>query len=450
MKSLGHKPRTGLIGISLIVASSIAKLTLASPSAFLERILQTRGGAISRSMPSSSTTNTTSTSSLDPIGGGAINEKQRNLGRSTGPAESTTTNIRGAVGFDPVHHRSHLFHALEGLDRYPNYMSRWNRNDMDRFEDALQQQLRKVQTQRDDIVQRRKGVDGMVERLLDESKEQLESLLEPPTTWEEIFTKVLDPDTSRAIMKSRQFKSKASRPSVQDVLSGNIQVDLDPAQLEQLMEEEMYDVYSLPLLSQNFCAKLREYIRNLSVLGETDEFAHLQVGRRPVDLDTVHVGWINDLLFHLIVRPLSRRLFLESECAGGDLDWRQGYVAGYSVSPASQTSTPRQRLVAHTDDSEVTLNVCLGDKFDGGHLNFRGLRGADEAGHLIDTFEPELGRALLHSGRHLHEVTPVESGDRYAFIIWARSWSGVRASTCPCCWLNRRRQDDCICGSKWN
>lgn len=212
-----------------------------------------------------------------------------------------------------------------------------------------------------------------------------------------------------------------------------------------------FDCVNTVLLSFQFCNRLKEYVHELTMLGSTGEFSHLNLGRRPVDLDTVGLGWVNDLLFHLVMRPISRLLFKDSE-ALDELDWRQGYVAGYSVTPSSQTGTTRHRLVAHTDDSEVTMNLCIGDQFDGGALQFRGLRGTKDAdaGHLIGDFQPQLGKALLHAGRHLHEVTQVTSGDRYAYIIWARSWRGSRAQTCPCCWLNRREGNPCICGPRWN
>jgi predicted 2-oxoglutarate/Fe(II)-dependent dioxygenase YbiX len=106
---------------------------------------------------------------------------------------------------------------------------------------------------------------------------------------------------------------------------------------------------------------------------------------------------------------------------------------------------------------EVTLNVCLGDKFDGGNLHFWGLRGEHVGGNkLLGEYQPEVGRAVIHSGRHLHEVTPITAGDRFALIQWTRSWKSARRETCPCCWLNRRRDSDsekgnsCICGPRWN
>lgn len=173
----------------------------------------------------------------------------------------------------------------------------------------------------------------------------------------------------------------------------------------------------------------------------------MQLGR--TDLDTVGLSWINDLLFQLVVRPISRHLFRQTELERGELDYRHGYFVGYKAKPTM--SAPRERLVAHTDDSEVTLNLCIGDEFDGGALNFRGLRGTEGAGQeIIGTFEPRLGTALLHAGRHFHEVTQVTTGNRYMYIMWARSWSSTRGKVCPCCYLNRRQDNSCCCGPRWN
>jgi hypothetical protein len=57
-----------------------------------------------------------------------------------------------------------------------------------------------------------------------------------------------------------------------------------------------------------------------------------------------------------------------------------------------------------------------------------------------------------HSGRQLHEVLPVTSGNRCGLIVWARSVEGVRQGICPCCWINGRDAIDsaCICGPSWN
>jgi hypothetical protein len=132
-----------------------------------------------------------------------------------------------------------------------------------------------------------------------------------------------------------------------------------------------------------------------------------------------------------------------------------GTGGGPGAIPALLT---RRGLVPHTDDSEVTLNVCLGTDFKGGQLVLRGLRNSAGEGSAEVVLDVKPGRAVLHLGQHLHEVTPVTAGERYALIQWARD-SSYRARTCPCCLINRRNvgarrggggDDTCICDAAFN
>ena len=86
----------------------------------------------------------------------------------------------------------------------------------------------------------------------------------------------------------------------------------------------------------------------------------------------------------------------------------------------------------------------------GGRFGSEACGGTGEEGDLVGEVQPGWAPALLHAGRHLHEVTEVSGGDRYAYIVWARSWKSLRASTCPCCWINRRQDSKCVCDSRWN
>ena len=419
--------------------------------------------------------------SVDAVGGGAINEKPRTyvapnrepasasasalLPDSSPPASAPADAADGA--FDPAS-LSHAMHALLGLDRYPTYLSRWSEGDADRLEASLERQLDLVRRQRASIAERRGGIALLVRKAVEEAEAEgggqgrggsgLRALQRAPESWNDVRDTVLDRGAAEAIFRSKMFRGaleggtaavEQMPPSVQEVLGGGVPVELDPAHLEPWLDQELFDVYSFPLLRPDFCARVRDLVRRVSVLGEAEEHRHLNLGRRPVDLDSLGLGWLNDLMLHLIARPLSRHLFAETE-RFDDLDWRQGYVAGYSRDPSAVRSTPRQRLVSHTDDSEVTLNVGFGNVFEGGALRFRGLRGTGEEGDLVGEVQPRLGTALLHAGRHLHEVTEVSGGDRYAYIVWARSWKSLRASTCPCCWINRRQDSRCVCDSRWN
>jgi hypothetical protein len=283
--------------------------------------------------------------------------------------------------------------------------------------------------------------------------------------------------------------NKKSNITVEQVMRGLIDIDLDAGYLEQLMDEEVTDVYSFPLLSSEFCTKVQTFIKtvwheieNDDAISSSSSSSQAMITR---DLDCLGLNWLNDLLFHLIVRPIARHLYQGTEIEGynskrnvnendtstsslssssvttktnaAELDWRHGFIASYSanVTTPSQILSSRRRLVPHTDDSEVTLNVCLGHIFSGGDVIFWGQRGDDDDGFdndhdHDDAYSPQVGRAVIHAGRQFHEVTEVTSGDRFALIMWTRSWNGIRRTTCPCCWLNGRTNPSCVCGRKWN
>ena len=412
----------------------------------------------------------------DTLGGGAINEKKRLYGKqpiATTSSDTTELSKVGKTNFNPEHQPAHLLHALAGLERYPNYLSRWNYDlsDVDRLETALEEQLEKVRKQKQKILKRNSMLDDIREKVTTQNRVERETdssddasietfdVFAGPQNWEQVRKHVLDPRAATAIFGSKQFRKESSLPTIENVLSGEFRVELDLALLQDWLDEEFYDVYSFPILSRTFCIKLKAAIKSLiDQSGKKDTLLE-DFGRRPVDLDSAGFAWVNNLMFHLVVRPLSRELFGKTE-SFNDLDWRQGYIAGYSHSPSELKGAQRHRLVPHTDDSEVTMNIGMGDDdFKGGDLTFWNLRGTREEGNYVGDFHPQMGHAMLHSGRHLHEVKEVTSGDRFAMIIWARSWNSTRSTTCPCCWMMRRQDGQstsnfvrhrCFNGNTWN
>ena len=407
----------------------------------------------------------------DVIGGGSINEKKRvYYGISMAPkkddGEVVLTKSSKEDSSSPSFQessRAHLMHAIEGLHRYPHYLARWSMEDCHELESALEETLSKVRQQKLQVQNQRQTINQVVaQATLDSSEEgddeDWKEFIQTPQTWDEVRDKILDPKASKAIFRSNTFRHNSTNtiPTVNEVLNKQATVELDVGYLEQLMEEECYDCYSFPIFKPSFCSQLQRYIRWMTTQIENAkncENYDFTSKRGMTDLDNLGLKWLNDLIFHLLIQPISRHLYQQTEDMNGkDLDWRQGYIAAYSHDPTS--TKPRQRLVPHTDDSEVTLNICLGDVFEGGNLVLWGLRNGSPTEQYI--YEPQIGRAVIHSGRQFHEVSEITSGDRFAYILWARSWAGTRATTCPCCWLNNRRslqlgQDsNCICGRRWN
>ena len=216
------------------------------------------------------------------IGGGAINEKPRFYNPNTPSNPSANENGE----WDPEQQVSHMLHAIVGLDRYPNYMARFHDiRDVDALENALKQTLDKVEQQKSDLVERRRGINELVchyNKLKKENKTQSSdgtsendekmhkaeshiwgSDLSPPKSWDELKRRnILNDDAFRIAFKS--MKTNPYRHcELQDIISGDVDLNLNPSLLEDLMDQEMFDVYSFPLLTAE--VSLKAYIINLGV-----------------------------------------------------------------------------------------------------------------------------------------------------------------------------------------
>ena len=228
--------------------------------------------------------NNSSAQQKDLIGGGAINEKPR-LYPNRQTSEHDEGDGRGINGWNPSANLSHLLHALVGLDRYPNYLGRFrDLADIDLVENALESRLRQVRQQRLEIIERRKAIHQLVRKYMITNemgtssevgeKDSFDCIhlwhhhpsLSPPKTWSELRErkvlhekafKVAYQSISKASLNTkRKAKSDKSQkqnidmlPTVEDILEGKVNVDLDASLLENWMSQELFDVYSLPLLT---------------------------------------------------------------------------------------------------------------------------------------------------------------------------------------------------------
>ncbi|KAK1387072.1 2-oxoglutarate and Fe(II)-dependent oxygenase superfamily protein [Heracleum sosnowskyi] len=117
------------------------------------------------------------------------------------------------------------------------------------------------------------------------------------------------------------------------------------------------------------------------------------------------------------ILPMSTIFFPE---VGGDtIDSYHGFIVEYGADTA-------HHLDFHVDDSEVTLNVCLGEKFYGGELFLRGVRcvkhlNVDSELKEIFDYSQVPGRAVLHRGRHRHGALSTTSGHRVNMLLWCKS-----------------------------
>jgi len=219
--------------------------------------------------------------------------------------------------------------------------------------------------------------------------------------------------------------------------------------LKAKVESEV-GVYSMPVLTEEFCVKMCE------------ELEHLEASGLPLvrpntmnnyGIVLTEVGF-NDLLAGLrecIVQPLAAILFPDTMAlkerrrgdsdachsdsngchSGGNccqqsdemsghsgqalLDSHHGFVVQYRIGEDLD-------LGFHYDAADITLNVCLGKKgFTGGELYFRGLLGSPTADDEHLKVGHALGRGILHRGQHRHGALPISAGARYNLILWCRA-----------------------------
>lgn len=220
------------------------------------------------------------------IGGGAINEKTRLylLSSNQSPTQqeaSVGSGDSSSSSWSPGRSLGHMLHALVGLDRYPSYLSRFqNIDDVLALESALKEKLDEVTRQKNEIIAKRKGIRDLVRRYNvligektrheqnqnntsdaaasfnntvecsgSESSIVWHSELSPPRSWADLQNrKILNEDAFNVAFQSMQTSRRMGR-ELGDILNGDVDFDLKPSLLEHLMSQEMFDVYSFPLLS---------------------------------------------------------------------------------------------------------------------------------------------------------------------------------------------------------
>lgn len=208
------------------------------------------------------------------------------------------------------------------------------------------------------------------------------------------------------------------------------------SQLPSVLQEVGEGVYTFELFRQETCRMLLEEAHHFEHFREEHASAHLgpnSMNRYGVVLDDFGLGPSLTQLIRLCVAPLSQTLY--ADVGGGSLDGHHGFVVSYDLGR-------QESLDFHVDDSEVTLNVCLGEEFEGGDLLFQGVRCAEHqstrwlADETVQVAHRP-GQAILHLGRHRHEALPIQKGRRRNLILWCSSAEfrkkGARAPRCRMC-----------------
>ncbi|XP_050203273.1 2-oxoglutarate and iron-dependent oxygenase domain-containing protein CP2 isoform X2 [Mercurialis annua] len=196
--------------------------------------------------------------------------------------------------------------------------------------------------------------------------------------------------------------------------------DNNEESFRSIMSEPSPGVFTFEMLQPHFCDLLLSEVEHFEKWVNDARFRIMRpntMNKYGAVLDDFGLETMLDKLMDGFVRPISRVFF--PEVGGSTLDSHHGFVVEYGDDRDVD-------LGFHVDDSEVTLNVCLGKQFSGGDLFFRGIRcekhvNTGSQSEEIYDYKHEPGRAVLHRGRHRHGVRATTTGHRINMLLWCRS-----------------------------
>ncbi|XP_028805461.1 uncharacterized PKHD-type hydroxylase At1g22950 isoform X1 [Neltuma alba] len=254
----------------------------------------------------------------------------------------------------------------------------------------------------------------------------------------EILLKYLPPGEQNRAQKHRDYRQKIIsnyQPLHRELYTLSPTMFFVPAFLKaindnteqsfrSIMSEPIPGIFIFEMLQPRFCELLLSEIENFEKWVNETKFRIMRpntMNKYGAVLDDFGLETMLDKLMEGFIRPVSKVFF--GEVGGSTLDSHHGFVVEYGKDRDVDSGF-------HVDDSEVTLNVCLGKEFSGGELFFRGTR-CDRhvnTGSQSESFKQEIfdyshvpGRAVLHRGRNRHGARATTSGHRINLLLWCRS-----------------------------
>lgn len=195
--------------------------------------------------------------------------------------------------------------------------------------------------------------------------------------------------------------------------------------LETMLGQQIaLGIYQVRIFSLQWCHRILleiELFKIWSAETNNDIKRPNSMNNYGVILDTMGFSSFFDDLVMNVIKPLASVLFLIE--GGAILDSLHAFLVEYEIGKDL-------KLGFHRDDSQVTLNVCLGDSFTGGDIYFKGQRcnrhpdtSIISNEYFSESFEysHQIGMGILHSGRNRHGARAILSGSRKNLIIWCRS-----------------------------
>ncbi|KAM9961216.1 hypothetical protein ACTFIR_004053 [Dictyostelium discoideum] len=170
-------------------------------------------------------------------------------------------------------------------------------------------------------------------------------------------------------------------------------------------------IYSFRIFTMEFCTKLLEEMENFKNTGLPTA--------RPNSMNN-YGAVLDEMGFTEFFKQLREdylSLFtsiLYKDYNGEKLNSHHAFAVQYKMDKEKE-------LGFHYDESDITVNLCLGSEFTGGSLYFKGILDKPETHNEYFEFKHVPGVALIHIGVHRHGALGLTSGERTNLILWLRN-----------------------------
>lgn len=88
-------------------------------------------------------------------------------------------------------------------------------------------------------------------------------------------------------------------------------------------------------------------------------------------------------------------------------------------------------LDPHTDDSDITFNICLTQPIKGSELIFCGNIDSSDHRQVSKIYQHKVGYAIIHLGKRRHCAIDILQGSRMNLVIWNRYYNVKKSSIVP-------------------
>jgi len=182
--------------------------------------------------------------------------------------------------------------------------------------------------------------------------------------------------------------------------------------IKDIVNEIHPDVFTFPIFSEKLCSAIMAEMDNYQKCGlpvqrpnSMNNYGLIinQIGLEP------SLKWLQENYLWQVARALFSNSAITSK-----FDSHHSFIVHYE--PGKDLG-----LDMHTDDSDITFNVCLGKDFQGAALNFCGLLGQSDHRQYKTAYHHIKGSCIVHLGTQRHGACEITTGERLNLIIWNKN-----------------------------